>query len=59
MIPIPFINEDQEMWYFAWILGVLFAASFAVINAMWLESVCDIDGYKADDACDTLQKPRA
>lgn len=44
------------MWYFAWILGVLFAASFAVINAMWLESVCDIDGYKADDACDTLQK---
>ena len=26
------------MWYFTWILGVGFAAAFAVINAMWLES---------------------
>jgi len=26
------------MWYFAWILGVLLACSFGVINAMWLES---------------------
>lgn len=25
------------MWYFAWILGVCLAASFAVLNAMWLE----------------------
>jgi len=25
------------MWYFAWILGVSFAASFAALNAMWLE----------------------
>ncbi|MBB4023425.1 MAG: cytochrome bd-I oxidase subunit CydX [Confluentimicrobium sp.] len=25
------------MWYFAWILGVLLAAMFAVVNAMWLE----------------------
>lgn len=31
------------MWYFAWILGVGFACAFGVINAMWLESVCDID----------------
>jgi len=36
------------MWYFAWILGVLFAASFAIINAMWLESVCDIDTHGLD-----------
>lgn len=25
------------MWYFAWILGLSFAALFAVVNAMWLE----------------------
>ena len=26
------------MWYFAWILGVLLACSFAIVNALWLES---------------------
>ncbi len=25
------------MWYFAWVLGLAFACSFAVLNAMWLE----------------------
>ncbi|MBL4711859.1 MAG: cytochrome bd-I oxidase subunit CydX [Gammaproteobacteria bacterium] len=25
------------MWYFTWLLGVLLAASFAIINVMWLE----------------------
>ncbi|MCG7495996.1 cytochrome bd-I oxidase subunit CydX [Vibrio sp. Of7-15] len=25
------------MWYFAWILGVLLACSFAIVNALWLE----------------------
>ena len=25
------------MWYFAWILGLLLACAFAVINALWLE----------------------
>jgi cytochrome bd-I ubiquinol oxidase subunit X len=25
------------MWYFAWILGVGFAAAFSILNAMWLE----------------------
>jgi cyd operon protein YbgT len=25
------------MWYFAWILGLGLACSFAVLNAMWLE----------------------
>ncbi len=29
------------MWYFTWILGVLLACSFGIINAMWLESQCD------------------
>lgn len=31
------------MWYFAWILGVLLACSFGIINAMWLEMVEDLD----------------
>lgn len=26
------------MWYFAWILGVLLACAFGIINAMWLEA---------------------
>ncbi len=26
------------MWYFTWILGLLLACSFGIINAMWLES---------------------
>ncbi len=25
------------MWYFAWILGVLLACSFGIINVMWYE----------------------
>lgn len=25
------------MWYFAWILGVLFACSCGIINVIWLE----------------------
>lgn len=25
------------MWYFAWILGVGLAASFAILNGMWFE----------------------
>ncbi|MGB3724461.1 MAG: cytochrome bd-I oxidase subunit CydX [Glaciecola sp.] len=31
------------MWYFTWILGVLLACSFAIINAMWLESTENMD----------------
>ncbi len=31
------------MWYFTWILGVLLASSFGIINAMWLESNEDMD----------------
>lgn len=26
------------MWYFAWILGVGFAGTFAILNAMWFEA---------------------
>jgi cytochrome bd-I ubiquinol oxidase subunit X len=25
------------MWYFAWVLGLGLACSFAILNAMWLE----------------------
>lgn len=25
------------MWYFTWLLGLPFAAAFAVLNAMWFE----------------------
>lgn len=25
------------MWYFTWILGVLLAAAFGVVNVMWFE----------------------
>lgn len=27
------------MWYFTWILGVLLAVAFGVINVMWFEIV--------------------
>ncbi|MHB8455274.1 MAG: cytochrome bd-I oxidase subunit CydX [Acidiferrobacterales bacterium] len=26
------------MWYFTWILGVLLACAFGIVNVMWLES---------------------
>lgn len=29
------------MWYFAWILGVLLACAFAMLNAMWLDAQYD------------------
>lgn len=31
------------MWYFTWILGVLLACSFGIINALWLEATEDMD----------------
>lgn len=30
------------MWYFSWILGLGFAASFGILNAIWYE-INDID----------------
>ena len=29
------------MWYFAWILGIGLACSFAILNAMWYEIHAD------------------
>lgn len=34
------------MWYFAWILGVLLACSFGIINALWLENS---ESFKNDE----------
>ncbi len=37
------------MWYFTWILGVLLASSFAIINVMWLEVSHMMDESEADE----------
>jgi len=31
------------MWYFTWILGVLLACAFGIINVMWLETTENLD----------------
>ena len=31
------------MWYFSWVLGLGFAVTLAVLNAMWLESRYNAD----------------
>ncbi|GLP98115.1 cytochrome bd-I oxidase subunit CydX [Paraferrimonas sedimenticola] len=31
------------MWYFTWILGVLLACAFGIINALWLENTENMD----------------
>jgi len=36
------------MWYFTWILGVMLASSFAIINVMWLEVNNKIDNEETD-----------
>lgn len=36
------------MWYFSWILGVLLACSFGIINAMWLELTNTFDSDSDD-----------
>ena len=42
-ISLTLFIEERLMWYFAWILGVLLACSFGIINAMWLESTENMD----------------
>ncbi len=43
MATVTQFTEERFMWYFTWILGVLLACSFAIINAMWLEMTEDLD----------------
>lgn len=38
------------MWYFTWVLGLLLACSFGIINAMWLELHVYKDGNEQDTA---------
>ncbi len=33
------------MWYFAWILGVLLACAFGIINVLWLEAQESLDQH--------------
>lgn len=35
------------MWYFSWVLGLGFAVTLAVLNAMWLEQDAS-DRYAGD-----------
>ncbi len=37
------------MWYFTWILGVLLACAFGIINAMWLENDMGQEGEQIDE----------
>ncbi|HEY8329784.1 MAG TPA: cytochrome bd-I oxidase subunit CydX [Pseudomonas sp.] len=37
------------MWYFTWILGVLLACSFGIVNALWLEATQRLDEGDAGD----------
>jgi cyd operon protein YbgT len=39
------VLRSSFMWYFTWILGVLLACSFGIINAMWLE----FNGYPGEE----------
>ncbi|ARD23284.1 MULTISPECIES: cytochrome bd-I oxidase subunit CydX [Shewanella] len=40
------------MWYFSWILGVLLACAFGIINALWLENTENLDRISEADAKD-------
>jgi len=44
------------MWYFTWILGVLLACSFGIINAMWLEVNENLD--RSDSSNDPTGQTR-
>jgi len=37
------------MWYFTWILGVLLAVAFGIINVLWLESEQCLGGTDEND----------
>ncbi|NPU94889.1 MAG: cytochrome bd-I oxidase subunit CydX [Gammaproteobacteria bacterium] len=37
------------MWYFTWILGVLLACAFGIVNVLWLEVTENLDRPHLDD----------
>ncbi len=36
--PVNIKGSVDKMWYFSWILGVLLACAFGIINVMWMET---------------------
>ncbi|MCE0556819.1 MULTISPECIES: cytochrome bd-I oxidase subunit CydX [Motilimonas] len=40
------------MWYFSWILGVLLACAFGIINVMWYEMQQHVDNVAKDQDVD-------
>ncbi len=37
------------MWYFTWILGVLLALAFGIINVLWYEAEQHQESIASDD----------
>ncbi|TKB54679.1 cytochrome bd-I oxidase subunit CydX [Ferrimonas aestuarii] len=37
------------MWYFTWILGVLLACAFGIINALWYEHREEMANKQSED----------
>lgn len=44
------------MWYFSWALGVSFAISFSILNALWLEQQEASGGEVAGGARETRRE---
>ncbi|MFO6425248.1 cytochrome bd-I oxidase subunit CydX [Motilimonas sp. KMU-193] len=42
------------MWYFSWILGVLLACAFGIINVMWYEMQQHVDNVAKDQDEDNV-----
>lgn len=47
------------MWYFAWLLGVLLACAFGIINVMWYEMEQHQDSVAADEVLDSNEPTEA
>ncbi|WP_284191080.1 cytochrome bd-I oxidase subunit CydX [Vibrio zhanjiangensis] len=37
------------MWYMCWVLGILLACAFGVINGLWLENIGFFDRDKLEN----------
>ena len=37
------------MWYFTWILGVLLAVAFGIVNALWYETAPRVTETEEDE----------
>ena len=44
--------EENIMWYFSWMLGVLLAVSLGIINVMWYEMEQHVDNVSKDQGSD-------